>query len=303
MPRWLVTGGSGFLGRHILAEWRRGQSEADRLLMIGRQPPPSGFPAGFERVDLCDREALSAAVGRFPPDFVIHAAGVTPPAESRSLELGNVQATDALVEVLERSGRPVRLVALGSAAELGAVPPERLPVGEDFAPRPLGDYGRTKLAATERVIGARSPVAGIVARVFNPIGPGQPKTQAFGRLCASLASPGPGTVRLTVANLDARRDFIDARDVARAVIGLAERGRAGEVYHVGTGQSRSIGDGLDVLIRQSGRNVEVDSHTAAEGLTDSRADPGKLIGQTGWSPAYSWEQSLGDQWNAAIRAD
>ena len=111
----------------------------------------------------------------------------------------------------------------GSAAEL-TVPgrsDECLPVGEDFPPRPDGDYGRSKLAATEAALA----MGAVVARVFNPIGPGTPPSQAFGRFAARLAE-GDGPVTLAVGGLSGRRDFIDARDVAEALVALA-RSRGG----------------------------------------------------------------------------
>jgi GDP-4-dehydro-6-deoxy-D-mannose reductase len=87
--------------------------------------------------------------------------------------------------------------------------------------------------------------------------------------------------------------------VARALIALAVRGRPGLVYHVGTGRSRRVGDGLEHLIRLSGRDVvvEVDPARAARrGPVDSRADIRRIEAHTGWRPEISWEQSLADLW-------
>ena len=98
------------------------------------------------------------------------------------------------------------------------------------------------------------PLEVMVARVFNPIGPGTPVSQALGRFASRLAEPGPDPLELAVGDLDSRRDFIDVRDVARAMVELAQRGRPGLVYHVGTGQSHRVGDGLDRLVQLSGRS-------------------------------------------------
>ena len=74
------------------------------------------------------------------------------------------------------------------------------------------------------------------------------------------------------------------------------RGRAGLVYHVGTGRSRRVGDGLDRLVRLSGRTVKVKVDPA---LLKVAAGPPTLAPtstassrHTGWHPTISWEQSL-----------
>jgi GDP-4-dehydro-6-deoxy-D-mannose reductase len=143
-----------------------------------------------------------------------------------------------------------------------------------------------------------------VGRVFNPIGPGLPPSQALGRF-ASLLAEATGPVHLAVGDLDARRDFVDVRDIASGLFGLALRGRPGEVYHLGTGQSHAVREGLDRLIALSGREVtiEVDPNLArSRGPSDSRADIRKVVEEVGWSPRIAWEQSLADLWLAASEA-
>ncbi len=193
-----------------------------------------------------------------------------------------------------------RVVLAGSAAELGPIEVADLPVGEDHPCRPAESYGLSKLLATAAGLAARPPLEVMAARIFNPIGPGQPPTQALGRFAVRLAEGPP--MPLTVGDLDVRRDFIDVRDVARALIALAERGRAGLVYHVGTGQSRRVGEGLDYLIRLSGRAVEVKADPRAAqiaGPRDSRTDIRRIVTHTGWRPEGVWEQSLADLWDEA----
>ncbi len=94
---------------------------------------------------------------------------------------------------------------------------------------PRDAYGRSKYLATSAGLAERSPLEVMVARVFNPIGPGTPPTQAFGRFADRLTDPDADPLDLVVGDLDARRDFIDVRDVARAMIALAlqRSGRAG----------------------------------------------------------------------------
>ncbi|MFO0888716.1 MAG: GDP-mannose 4,6-dehydratase [Isosphaeraceae bacterium] len=138
-----------------------------------------------------------------------------------------------------------------------------------------------------------------VARVFNPIGPGQPETQAFGGFAARLRSDAPDPLVLVTGDLDTRRDFIDVRDAARALVAVALRGEAGEAYHIGTGQSRTVREGLDRLIALSGRQVSVvvdPNGNGRRGPADSRADIARITARTGWTPRIPFEQSLADLW-------
>ena len=79
----------------------------------------------------------------------------------------------------------------------------------------------------------------IRARPFNHIGPRQSHrfvAAAFARQIARIEA-GLQTPVVKVGNLDARRDFSDVRDVVRAYALLAEKGRPGEAYNIGSGSA------------------------------------------------------------------
>ncbi len=304
MAVWLVTGATGFVGRHVMDALRYGGEVAQRpnteVIGLGRRRPPDWPEGRFIEADLNDATALHQALRRASPDFVIHTAGRTPPAGDDELYRANFWATTHLLSALRSLEKPIRVVLSGSAAELGPVEASNLPVGEDYAGYPIDAYGRSKHLATLRGLSEGPPLEVTVARVFNPIGPGIPPTQAFGRFATQLAEPGPDPLELIVGDLEARRDFIDVRDVAQAMIALALRGQAGQVYHVGTGCSRRVGDGLDILVHLSGRSVQtrVDpEQKSRRGPSDSRAAIDRIVDQTGWEPRIAWEDSLGDLWS------
>jgi nucleoside-diphosphate-sugar epimerase len=298
MARWLITGAAGFLGRHVVAE--RNREGREPVVSIGRRPLDAAGVSAHVQVDLTDANALASAVEAIDPSIVVHAGGRTPPGTAEELYQQNVIGTLHLLDALRRLNHSVRVILVGSAAELGPVEAEDLPVSEDHPCHPADAYGLSKLLATTAGLASRAPLEVISARVFNPIGPGAPPSQAFGRFARELASGASATepARLEVGDLESRRDFIDARDVATAIVALAERGEAGHVYNVGTGRSVRVGDGLDYLIAASGRRVEVVSRQEPRiGPVDSRADIHRIQSHTGWTPVVRWEQSLADLWD------
>jgi nucleoside-diphosphate-sugar epimerase len=301
MPACLITGASGFLGRHLsrLLIERQG---SDGLIVVGRTRPEPCPIEAFRRVDLEDREGLTGLIAEIAPSIVFHLAGKTPPGNPAEFYRHNTLATVHLLDALRAANRPSRVVLVGSAAELGLVPVESLPVGEDYPCRPAEPYGLSKWLATCAGLAAGPPLEVVMARVFNPVGPGLTTSQALGRFANELAR-GSGPIRLTVGDLDVRRDFIDARDVARALIALGLGGRPGRIYHVGSGCSHRIGDGLERLIAMSGREVRVEVDPARarfSGPADSRADVDRIAREVGWSPEITWERSLLDLWEDVV---
>ena len=299
MPVWLVTGATGFLGRHVLDILNEEIGPDVTVATLGRRPAGSWT---FLDADLDEPESVNRAIASIRPAVVLLLAGKTPPASDAELFRANTRGTVHLLDALRAWGGAARVVLAGSAAELGPVAPEDLPAREEHPCRPSDRYGLSKHLATCAGLAARPPLEVVSARIFNPVGPGQPATQALGRFAAQLADPLVST--LTVGDLDARRDFLDVRDVARALIALAREGRPGLVYHVGSGRSRRVGDGLEHLIRLCGRSIEVRSDprfARVSGPVDSRASIARIQAHTGWRPRIAWEQSLADLWDEARR--
>ena len=152
----LVTGGTGFIGMHLL-EMLAAKGQSVRALVRCTAVPRS-LPAGVETVygDLASGDGVAEALRG--ADVVIHLAGVTKALRPEDYYRGNVHATDQLVRAM--AGRGLRLVHVSSLAAVGPTKPGA-PLAEDAEPHPLTHYGKSKLLA-ERVVRELAPDAVIV---------------------------------------------------------------------------------------------------------------------------------------------
>jgi nucleoside-diphosphate-sugar epimerase len=142
----LVTGGTGFIGSHLLE--RLSASGVPARCFLRQRKNPRTLPPGVEPVfgDLTSGEGLEDALRN--AGIVIHLAGVTKALTAAEFYTGNVRATEILARALV--GRDIRLVHVSSLAAIG---PSRdsTPVGEEEPPHPLTHYGKSKLEAERRV--------------------------------------------------------------------------------------------------------------------------------------------------------
>ncbi|WP_460370601.1 NAD-dependent epimerase/dehydratase family protein, partial [Actinocorallia lasiicapitis] len=219
---------------------------------------------------------------------IINCAGATGGPLAGLVE-GNVTAVASLVE----AAGGTRLVHLGSSAEYGAVP-EGVPISETAPPNPVGAYGYTKLAGTALV--GRAPDA-VVLRVFNPFGPGSPRTSLMGEVATQLAA---GDTEIKTGDLGAVRDYVDVRDVADAALAAAESSVTG-ILNIGSGRattSRTLVEALLALL--PGRAL----HETRTGSERSAAVPWHQADITAarttlpWTPTHPLTATVTDLWES-----
>ncbi|MEU3458323.1 NAD(P)-dependent oxidoreductase [Streptomyces sp. NPDC006733] len=310
MRRVLCLGSTGFLGAHVAGQLRA--LPGVRVLGGGRTTPaPGAPPVGSPPVDRSvdslpidlagiSVEALADALRALAPDAVVNCVGAVGNSPLRLAEL-NTRGPAVLCEALRRAAPAARLVHLGSAGEYGATVLGRS-IDESAPTLPQGAYGATKLAGT--LIVSQSPLDATVLRVFNPLGPGSPEASLPGRLAAELrrALPDGAEGLVRVGDLSAYRDYVDVRDVARAVVLAAmATGPLPRLLNVAGGSAtpvRAIADGLVAVSGFRGRIEESGpgSHRSAA-VSWQRADIAAAVAALGWRPRHTLAQSLADLWN------
>lgn len=305
--RILVTGYSGFVGPWVLVELRRRFPHA--VLFGAARRPARGArgSAGPDRcfvMDLRMRQSVEEVLDAARPDAVVHLASQKSALLHELLEI-NVAGCDRLLTTLARVAPSARAVVVGSSAEIGRPDGLDFPIGEDARCEPVDDYGITKLA--QSAVARRQILLGqdvVQVRPFNLFGPGVPEVLLAGRCVRQLraAAQVPGPSELSFGPLDARRDYVDVRDVARA-IGLAlAKSPTGALYHIGSGVSRTGFELVDALIRESGQ-ADVSCRAEAPARPPlvpwQTADSRRAAEVLGWRPAIGWADSIRDIWNHA----
>lgn len=283
LGRCVLTGASGFLGSRL----------------VGRLAGEGVSRWTRERVDLCDSDAVAAAIAEDAPDTVFHLAADavrTPGADDPGIVTRNV----AMAENLVRAVRPgARVIVAGSLTEYGRS--GRLAETDSCTPQTA--YNRGKLEAGRRAIalGAERGVEVIVARLFHLYGPGEPPHRLMPSLLAALEAGRP----VALSDGLQRRDYLHVDDAADALIGLARLDHVPEgeapIVNVGTGEALMLRD----VALWAARSLGVDPALLRFGERPrSPADEELLVADTGrlqrWLGAIPPARLMGEEPFAAL---
>lgn len=234
-PTVLITGASGFVGSHLVDTFRargwavRAQVRASSSRRWLTQPDGAPWP-GVTLIDgdITDPASLPAAVRG--ADVVIHCAGLIEHRDVPRLERinhgGSVHVAQAVREAIAAGEGPRRVVYISSLAVSGASLDGR-PREEADPPRPLNDYGRTKLAGERVCLELRDICQAVAIRPPAIYGPRDVAFLAMVRLLRLHVRPVTGVMgprrRISIVHVD---------DVCEAVWLAATHARADGAYFV-----------------------------------------------------------------------
>lgn len=287
----VVTGGSGFIGRHVVA---RLVTRGDEVVVADLQPFPS---SGIDcvRGDLRDPAVVERAVTP-ETDAVVHLAAITSVLKStqdpHAVFETNVGATELLLERCRSLG--VRRFVFAStnavAGDVGA-----RTIDETVLPRPLTPYGATK-AAAEMLISAYAAsyqMTPVVLRFTNVYGPGmQSKDSVVARLMRAALSSGAIEI---YGDGEQRRDYVYVTDTVAAVeigLGLARP----ETLTIGAGRSVSMNELLATACAVSGVAIRAAHGAAKPGEMPAVVVDTSRARALGYVPAYDLKAGLAATW-------
>ena len=313
---WMVTGGAGYIGAHVVRALRR--SGCDVIVLDDLSTGVAGkVPADVPLVEasVLDIDALTATIERYRVDGVVHLAAKKAVEESVQRPLWyyeeNVEGFRRLLDAMVRADVQ-RLVLSSSAAVYGMADVDLL--REDHPCAPVNPYGQTKLVC-EWLAAAAAEAHGlrpVLLRYFNVAGAGAPELGDPGVtnliplvLRALVSGEAPLVFGHDYPTPDGScvRDFIHVEDLAEAhvvaALGLDDNPAGAATYNVSSGIGYSVREVIEVAQRVTGIEIEP--------LVESRraGDPPWVVGSSdamrrelGWTATYGLEEMVASAWGA-----
>jgi nucleoside-diphosphate-sugar epimerase len=250
----LITGTTGFLGRHLAAM----AAEAGAVVITTSRSETKAGIAGHIAIDLCDRDQVSAMLKEVAPSGILHtaAAGASEKADFAQLMQTNVLGTENLLAAALALPHPPAVVLAGSGYEYA---PQSRDLTEDDLVCPVTPYGISKAAAAfcAGVYATRMPIT--LLRIFNVYGPGEQEP----RLLPYVAACAKAQRIIELTDCEQVRDFVFVKDVAALFWRALERSpqdRRLRILNVGSGSPAPLKRFVAVLLeilREKGLNPRV----------------------------------------------
>jgi GDP-4-dehydro-6-deoxy-D-mannose reductase len=301
--RILITGGTGFVGTHLV---RFLKSRDSQISVIASGNRANREPAvQYYELDIRDAGRVRTVIRETNPQQLYHLAGVAAVDASwadprRTYEInvfGALNVFDAAMSL------PVPPSILNISTSQIYAPATGI-LTEESPLRPANPYAASKAMAELLVPQYRDLAGGriITARPFNHTGPGQPSNFVLPAIAKQFAEMELGwrPPKLRVGNIMVRRDFTDVRDVVRAYAILLEKGRTSELYNVCSGSAVLLSDVIRMFEETSGIEVttEIDPEKVRTGeISEIYGDPRKLQAETGWNREIPLRKTVEDMLN------
>ena len=305
MSRAFITGISGQDGSY-LAERLVAEGVEVHALAHSLEPLPSAPGVELHRGDLTAVDEVRSLLLDLAPDEIYNLAALSSVARSwaepdLTAQVNGLAAAGLLESALlvqEKRGRTVHLVQASSAEIFGQ--PDRSPQDESTPVRPLNPYGGAKAYAHLMVdVYRRRDLHATSAILYNHESPRRPEQFVTRKITATVAAIAQGRAdRLTLGNLDARRDWGWAPDYVDAMVRAARADVAGD-YVVATGVGHSVRDFVAAAFAHAG----IDGWEALVHVDPAfvrPTDPTELIGDAtrarevlGWAPTVAFADLVG----------
>lgn len=308
MKKVLITGITGFAGSH-LAEILVHDNTWDIVGIHASDRNLANLDTikdaiQLEKVNLLDAEHTSRIIKETKPAVIFHLAAAATVKDSFEDAAGFINNNAAsqinIFEAVRKNNLlDTKIIIISSANIYGIVAPSDIPIDENVPFNPDNPYSVSKI--TQDYLGLcyylsyKLPI--IRLRPFNHIGPRMSADLSVSRFAKQIAEIEKGNKEpvMHVGNLEAKRDFTDVRDMARAYVLASEKCVDGEAYNIGTGVSYKIGDVLEKLLSFAKVKITVESDESLfrpSDIPELRADAAKFKQATGWEPAIPFEKTL-----------
>lgn len=310
--KFLITGFSGFVGRHFI-QYLYERPETFEVCGVDIKEPAfdcsiykDKINIQFKKVNLLNRDELKTVLAEFNPDYILHLASFSSVAYSwqhpEDCFVNNTNIFLNLTCALKEADLTCRVLSIGSSEEYGNVLPDQLPLKEDMHLTPVSPYAvaRVSQEMLSRVFVDHYQLDIILTRSFNHIGPWQDErfvVPSFIRRILNIKDSGEKAGTIETGDTAIVRDFVDVRDVVRAYYLLLTKGTPGEIYNICSGKGIPLSKVIEMIASITETNIKPQVNPEFVRPDDNRMIIGshdKITEELGWKPEISLENTLKD---------
>lgn len=321
--RILVTGGTGFVGSHILDHLIAIQTNSDatmevyatRRYHLSRRDKVLHLQKNVNWVDcdITDPIAVNRIISQIKPDRLFHMAAesfVSPSWDHphRYMDV-NYNGTVNILDALKNFAPDCRILIPGSGEEYGDILESELPISDRTPLRPVNPYAVTKIAQDliSYVYFRSYNLKVLRLRTFNHEGPRREHYFGIASYCYQIAKMELGLqeLKLRVGHIGDMRNFTHVKDIVEAYFLAMEKLEPGDLYLVGTERDENIATFAEVIerlikISTLTREVEIEKvpeYTRPTAVPYLLADAKKFSALTNWKATYTLDEILLDTLN------
>lgn len=254
MARILLTGVTGFLGKHLFRHLENMGHEVFGTASRSQVDAPIFY------CDIRDQLAVEDVLHRVQPEIVIHCAAISSVTSSVAQDYYSVNTvgTENMVHAALALPHQVRFIFISTAGVYGNQDTDLL--HEALCPKPVHHYGMSKFCAERVVMNYIDYINYTIIRPFNIIGEDQSSEFIMPKLVNAFYDRLP---EVHLGNINVFRDYIDVSDACNLITQIIFNPAAiGEVYNLCTGRPVSIQTILDLLTEITGHEISVQVNPA-----------------------------------------
>lgn len=290
----LITGGAGFIGSHLVAQWLARGARVRVLdnFRTGHRRNLAGLDCELIEGSIEDACLVRRAMAGVT--YVHHLAALVSVPESMSQpRVANSLNIDGTLNVLDaaREAGVRKVVYSSTSAVYGQI--DRPMHAEAHLPAPASPYAIAKLAG-EHYMALYAEAYGVptvTLRYFNVYGPRQDPNSPYAAAVAIFAARARDNQPITIfGDGEQTRDFVFVEDVARANILAAESGTG--LYNVACGGRITINDLAREIVSLSGSSSPIEHHPPRAGDIRFSCGDATRLGALGWKPLVALRDGL-----------
>lgn len=311
----LVTGAGGMVGSHMVELlYERGDNVIGIWHKNKKNIEQVTAPVKFVQCDLRYAQGIDEIIMDNLPEQIYHLAAQSYPtvswvSPSETINV-NIDSTINIYEAIKKARKYIKpdydpmVVVACSSAEYGETLNQLEGVGEVYVKetaqlQPLHPYGVSKVG--QDLISFQyfmnDHIRCIRARIFNSTGTRKVNDVTSDFTFRAVQAERTGVYELRVGNLETQRAIMDQRDLVKALMLLAEKGKAGDVYNISSEHVYRMSDIVSMIEEQIGHKLEIKVDPKLIRPTDEKiivGDVTKIKKDTGWKQDIPMKQTIAD---------